>query len=164
MPPGKKPPEKSPRENCPRKINPRKYAPGKLPPGKLSPGNIPPGKLPPGQLPLEKLFFQIFVAFDIILPLFLLKLFRITNVTKSSCLDVAGVVDLPQSLLGEVFQRYVSVRHIAQLVAHGKTAKIAKSVLCKIIARKDIIFNKQFPASTIYCEVLIYLLPIYRQQ
>ena len=117
MPPGKKPPEKSPRENCPRKINPRKYAPGKLTPGKLSPGNIPPGKLPPGQLPLEKLFFQIFVAFDIILPLFLLKLFRITNVTKSSCLDVAGVVDLPQSLLGEVFQRYVSVRHIAQLVA-----------------------------------------------
>ena len=48
------------------------------------------------------------------------------------------------SLLGEVFQRYLSVRDIAQLVAHGKTAKIAKPVLGKIVACKDTIFNKQF--------------------
>ena len=50
----------------------------------------------------------------------------VTNVTKSSCLDVVGVVDLPLSLLGEVFQRYLAVRYIAQLVTQGKTAKIAK--------------------------------------
>ena len=55
----------------------------------------------------------------------------VTNVTKSSCLDVVGVVDLPLSLLGQVFQRYLAVRYIAQLVTQGKTAKIAKPVLCK---------------------------------
>ena len=47
----------------------------------------------------------------------------LTNVTRNSILVVAGVVDLPLSLLDEVFQRYLSVRHIAQLVAHGKTVK-----------------------------------------
>ena len=66
-------------------------------------------------------------------------------------------MDLPLSLSGEVFQRYLSVKHIAQLVTHGKTVKIAKSVLCKIIARKDIIFNKQFRAPTIYRQVLIFV-------
>ena len=35
--------------------------------------------------------------------------------------------------------------------------KIAKSVLRKIIARKDIIFNKHFRAPTIYCQVLIFV-------
>ena len=80
-----------------------------------------------------------------------------TNVLKSSYLDVAGVVDLSLSSLSEVFQRYLSVRHIAQLVTHRKTEKIAKSVLCKIIARKDIIFNKQFRAPTIYNQVLIFV-------
>ena len=51
----------------------------------------------------------------------------LTNVTKSSCLDVVWVIDLPLSLLGE----YLAVRYIAQLVTQGKTAKIAKPVLCK---------------------------------
>ena len=55
----------------------------------------------------------------------------VTNVTKSFCLDVVGVVDLPRSLLGEIFQRYLAVRYIAQLVTQGKAAKIAKPVLCK---------------------------------
>ena len=55
----------------------------------------------------------------------------VTNVTKSFCLDVVGVVDLPRSLLGEIFQRYLAVRYIAQLVTQGKTAKITKPVLCK---------------------------------
>ena len=77
--------------------------------------------------------------------------------TKSSCLDVQEFVDLPLCLLGYVFQRYLSVRHIAQLVTHGKTVKIANSVLCKIIARKDIIFNKQFRAPKIYRQVLIFV-------
>ena len=66
-----------------------------------------------------------------------------------------GTVDLPLSLSGEVFHRYLSVRNIAQLVTHDKTVRIAKSVLCKVIARKDIIFNKQFRAPTIYHQVLI---------
>ena len=48
----------------------------------------------------------------------------VTNVTKSFCLDVVGVVDLPRSLLGEIFQRYLAVRYIAQLVTQGKTAKL----------------------------------------
>ena len=46
---------------------------------------------------------------------------------------------------------------MAQLVTHGKTAKIAKSVLRKIIARKDIIFNKQFRALTIYRQALVFI-------
>ena len=50
----------------------------------------------------------------------------VTNVTESTCLDAVGVVDLPLSLLGQVFQRYLAVRYIAQLVTQGKTAKIAK--------------------------------------
>ena len=62
------------------------------------------------------------------------------------------------SLLGEVSQRYFSVRHIAQLVTHSKTVKIAKSVLFKKIARKDIIFKKQFRAPTIYRQVLIFVI------
>ena len=48
---------------------------------------------------------------------------------KSSILDVKGVVDLPLSLCNEVSQRYLSVRHIGQLVTHGKTLSVAKSVL-----------------------------------
>ena len=59
-------------------------------------------------------------------------------------------MDLPLSLLGKGFQRYLLVIHMAQLVAHGKTVKIAKSVLCKIIACEDIIFSKQFRVPTIY--------------
>ena len=39
-----------------------------------------------------------------------------------------GVVDLPLSLLGEGFQRYLSVRRIAQLVTHGKGVKLRKSM------------------------------------
>ena len=50
----------------------------------------------------------------------------VTNVTKRSSLDVVWVIDLPLSLLGEVFERYLAVRYIAQLVTQGKTAKIAK--------------------------------------
>ena len=39
------------------------------------------------------------------------------------------------------FQIYLSLRHIAQQVTQGKTLKIAKSVLCKIIASKDIVLS-----------------------
>ena len=56
-----------------------------------------------------------------------------TNVLKSSCLDVAGVVDLPLSLLSEAFQRNLSVRHIAQLVTHGKTGN------CKVCLTNPVI-------------------------
>ena len=45
-------------------------------------------------------------------------------------------VDLLVSLLGELFQIFLSVRHIAQLPTHGKTVEILKSDLCKIIAGK----------------------------
>ena len=65
----------------------------------------------------------------------------LSNVTKNSILDVTGVVDLPLSLLDEVFQTYLS----------------QKSVLCKIISRKGIISNKQFRAPTIYRQVLIFV-------
>ena len=68
---------------------------------------------------------------------------------------------MPLSLLSKVFQRYLSVRHIAQLVTHGKTVRIAKSVLCKIISHKDIISNKEFRAPTIYCQVLIFVDKLY---
>ena len=56
------------------------------------------------------------------------------------------VVDLPLSLLGEVFQRHLAVRYIARLVTHSKTVKIAKPVLCKQVpVKKKInkIYNKK---------------------
>ena len=62
---------------------------------------------------------------------------------------------MSRKILGEVLQRYLSVRNMAQLVTHGKTVRIVKSVLCKIIARKDLISTKQFRVPTIYCQVLI---------
>ena len=52
---------------------------------------------------------------------------------------------------------YLSVRHVGQLVTPGKIARIAKSILCKIIARKDIISNEQFPTSTVYRQLLIFV-------
>ena len=67
------------------------------------------------------------------------------------------VADLTLSLLGDVFQRCLSVRHMAQLVTHGKTAKIAKSVLRKIIARKGIILSKQLRVPPIYRQVLVFV-------
>ena len=48
-----------------------------------------------------------------------------------------GVVDFPLSLLGEVFQRYLSVKHTGQLATHGKTVRAAESVLYKIILRGE---------------------------
>ena len=63
---------------------------------------------------------------------------------KKSILDVAGVVDLPLSLLGKVFQRYLSLKHKGQLVKHGKTARAAKFVLYKIISRKDVVSMSNF--------------------
>ena len=57
-------------------------------------------------------------------------------------IHLVGVVDLPLSLLGEDFQRYLSVIHTDQLLTHGKTVRVAKSVLYKIISRKDVIYNE----------------------
>ena len=54
------------------------------------------------------------------------------TVTESSCLEVPVGIDLLLTLLGEVFQSYLSVRYISQLVTHGKAVKIAKSVLRNI--------------------------------
>ena len=45
-------------------------------------------------------------------------------------------------LLKEVLQRYLSVKDTGQLVAHGKTVRVAKSVLYIIIFREDMIFNE----------------------
>ena len=40
---------------------------------------------------------------------------------KISILDVKEVVDFPLRLLGDLFQRYLSVKHIAYLVTHVNT-------------------------------------------
>ena len=64
---------------------------------------------------------------------------------------------MPLSLLEEVFQRYLSAKHTDQLVTHGKTARVAKSVLYKIISPKDLISNEQFRMSTIYRQILIFV-------
>ena len=40
---------------------------------------------------------------------------------KISILDVKEVVDFPLRLLGDLFQRYLSVKHIGYLVTHGKS-------------------------------------------
>ena len=70
-------------------------------------------------------------------------------------IHLVGVVDLPLSLLGEDFQRYLSVIHTDQLLTHGKTVRVAKSALYRIISRKDVIYNEQFRAPTIHCQILI---------
>ena len=62
-------------EKCPRKKNPEKIALGKM---------------PSGQLPTEKLFYSIFVAFDIIILLFLLKLFMVTMSQKATVYMLRG--------------------------------------------------------------------------
>ena len=63
-------------------------------------------------------------------------------VTLVNGINLVGVVDLPLSLLQEVFRRYLSVKHTDQLLTHGKTVRVAKSVLYKIISRKDVIYNE----------------------
>ena len=60
----------------------------------------------------------------------------LTNVTRNSILVVAGVVDLPLSLLGEIFQRYLAVRYIAQLVTHGKAVK-TPTIYCQVLIVVD---------------------------
>ena len=60
----------------------------------------------------------------------------------NSTLDVVGVVDLFLSLLKEVFQRYLSVKHAEHLVRHGKTVRVSNSVLYRIVFRKNIISKK----------------------
>ena len=117
---------------------------------KNAPGKKAPQKRAPRKLPSRKIVLLNFVAFDIILRLFL---YVVTSFRGASRTPATSIIDLLVTiangmnechkkllfrccggcnLLGEVFQRYLSVRYIAQLVTHGKTVKIAKSVLCKI--------------------------------
>lgn len=60
----------------------------------------------------------------------------LTNALKNFILDVAEVLDLHLSLFGELFflRRYLST--------HGQNVRVPRSVLCKIIAREDVIFNE----------------------
>ena len=60
---------------------------------------------------------------------------------KISILDVKEVVDCPLSLLRDVFQGYLSVKHIGYLVTHGKSVRVLKVVICEIIACKYVISN-----------------------
>ena len=68
-----------------------------------------------------------------------------------------GVVDLPLSLLKEVFQRYLSVMYTDQVVTQGTAVKVAKSVLYKIIFCKNVISNEWFRAPTTYRQILIFI-------
>ena len=62
---------------------------------------------------------------------------QLTNVTKNFILDVAGVVCLSLSLIGELFPRCLSVRRTGQLMTHDETVRVARSVLCKTVSRED---------------------------
>ena len=103
-------------------------------------------------LPKTVSLVSFFFAVGIILQLFVFKRFLVTifrslsrtpaisitaliNVTKELHFRCCREVDLSLSLLGEVFQRYLSVSHTGQLVTQGKYVRAAKPVLCKIIAR-----------------------------
>ena len=84
--------EKSPRENCPQKIKPRKYA---------SKENCPPSRKIPlrkndteEDCPPEKLFYQTFVAVDIILQLFIFKYFIVTTFRGVSKFPLISTQDL----------------------------------------------------------------------
>ena len=56
--------------------------------------------------------------------------------SQKSILYVTRVEDLPLSLLGEVFQRYLSVSHIVQLVTHGKAVK-TPTIYCQVLIVVD---------------------------
>ena len=80
------PGKKAPRKKATQKIaspenypHPRNMAPGKLSPGDCPLEKYPLGKLFPGKIFPEKLFYSFSVAVDIILQLFLLKLFIVTS-------------------------------------------------------------------------------------
>ena len=80
------PGKKAPRKKATQKIaspenypHPRNMAPGKLSPGDCPLEKYPLGKLFPGKISPEKLFYSFSVAVDIILQLFLLKLFIVTS-------------------------------------------------------------------------------------
>ena len=68
----------------------------------------------------------------------------LANVTKSSILDVAGVYYLRLSLLWVFFTRCLSV------MKNDETVRVSRSVLCKIIARRDIISGEKFRTPAIY--------------
>ena len=115
----------------------RKNGPGK---------NAPPGKLPHEKLPPWKLLLlhprknapkKISLRKNVPRRISLL-VFRCWH-----CLTVVLLsLSLPPSLLGKVFQRCLSVKHPAQLVTHGKTVWVPKSVLYKMIFRRDVISNE----------------------
>ena len=75
----------------------------------------------------------------------------LTNVRKNSILDVARVVDLLLSLLGENLGLYL------KLFIRKAHRSVSKSVLCKIVTRKDIASNEKFQALTTYRQVLIFV-------
>ena len=55
----------------------------------------------------------------------------------------------PMSLLGELFPMFLLVRHIGQLATNGKIVKVARSLLCRIVARRDIISTELLQVPTI---------------
>ena len=79
-------------------------------------------------------------------------------VTKNFILDASGVLDSVLILLGELFPKKLSVKRNIPMPdsEHGETVGVARSVLFKIIARKDIIFSEYFRVPLIYRQVLIF--------
>ena len=148
-------------EKNPGKKPPRKLPPGKLPQKICPQGNCPQDKCPPG----EK-FYQIFVAFDIILRLFLLKLFKLTSFRNVSRTPATSIVYLLVTVVNGIdychkkllFRCCRDCRFASEFIrlsfsetfinkAHSSASdtvkvKIAKSVLPIIVTHKDIIFNK----------------------
>ena len=61
--------------------------------GRLTPGIIPRGKLPLRKMLPEKFFYYIFVAVDIILQLYIFKLFIVTSFRGVSKSPAASIMD-----------------------------------------------------------------------
>ena len=82
-------------------------------------------------------------------------LLLLTNVTKKKekrkyiYIYVTWDVYSPMSLLGELFPMFLLVRHIGQLVTNGEIVKVARSLLCRIVARRDIISTELLQVPTI---------------
>ena len=68
---------------------------------------------------------------------------------KKKKLYVAWDVYSPMSLLGELFPMFLLVRHIGQLATNGEIVKVARSLLCRIVARRDIISTELLQVPTI---------------
>ena len=80
-----------------------KKAPRKIPPESFPLGKCPPGKLLPGEMPQPKQKFCLFfIAVDILLQLFIFKIFIVTSFESVSRTPTTSIMDLLVTLINGI--------------------------------------------------------------